>query len=112
MSSPANFEVIRPTGILDATQASQLRREIAHCLEKETEIVLVNLEQVAFIDSSGLGALVSALKMVRNSGGALFICSINDQVRMLFDLTSMDRVFKIYENEERFRQDALDRPFA
>jgi len=54
------------------------------------------------MDSSGLGALVLALKAVRMAGGRLFVCSINEQIRILFELTSMDRVFEIFETPEEF----------
>jgi anti-anti-sigma factor len=54
------------------------------------------------MDSSGLGALVLALKGVRAAGSKLFVCSINEQIKILFELTSMDRVFEIFENQEKF----------
>lgn len=109
MTSQAKYEVVRPTGILDGTQAIQLRQQISEKLDKKTDIVLIDLQEVTFIDSSGLGALVSALKMVRTRGGKLYVCSINDQVRMLFELTSMDRVFKIYKDEYTFKNEALEK---
>ena len=105
MTSELNYEVVRPNGILDGTQAIQLRQEISQRLDKTAEIILIDLQEVTFIDSSGLGALVSALKMVRTRGGKLFICSINDQVRMLFELTSMDRVFKVFKDEYTFKNE-------
>lgn len=105
MSSDIKFEVVRPQGILDGTQANVFRREVRDRLDNQANIVLVNLQDVTFIDSSGLGALVSALKMVRTAGAKMVICSINDQVRMLFELTSMDRVFKVYANEEAFENE-------
>ena len=64
--------------------------------------MLIDFQDVTFMDSSGLGALVLALKTVRAAGGKLFICSINEQVRMLFELTSMDRVFQIFPNRDEF----------
>jgi anti-anti-sigma factor len=107
MISDIKYEVVRPTGILDSTQASQLRKEINAQLDTSAEVILIDLKDVTFIDSSGLGALVSALKMVRTKGGKLFICSINDQIRMLFELTSMDRVFQVYADEELFKNEVI-----
>lgn len=97
-----DVKVVQPTGLLDGSKANQVRREINDCLEAGAEIVLLDLKDVTFIDSSGLGSLVSALKTVRSSGAKLFICSISDQVRILFELTSMDRVFKVFANREEF----------
>ncbi|MBC6434804.1 STAS domain-containing protein, partial [Nostoc sp. HG1] len=55
-------------------------------------------------DSSGLGALVSAMQIVRNANGKLFICSISDQVRMLFELTKMDRIFQTFADQDEFNR--------
>ncbi|MBD2313394.1 STAS domain-containing protein [Desertifilum sp. FACHB-1129] len=93
---------VQPSGILDSTKASQFREEISHLVSSGADIILVNLKDVTFVDSSGLGALVSALKIVRSSSGKLCLCSINEQVRMLFELTSMDRVFEVYPSEDDF----------
>jgi anti-anti-sigma factor len=56
------------------------------------------------MNSSGLGALVSILKAVRSTGAELFICSLSEQVKMIFQLTKMDRVFKIFANQDEFEQ--------
>ena len=101
MMSPV-VKVVQPTGILDGTKGSQFRQEISQLIEKGATIVLVDFQNVTFMDSSGLGALVLSLKTVRAAGAKLFICSINDQIRMLFELTSMDRVFQIFPNRAEF----------
>ena len=95
-------KLIQPVGILDGTKASQIRLEIADIVSTNAKTVLIDLKDVTFVDSSGLGALVVALKTVRAAGGKLYVCSINDQVRMLFELTSMDRVFEVFKDQEEF----------
>ena len=100
-------KVVEPSGILDSPKAGQFRQEIGNIVDNGADIVLVDLKNVTFMDSSGLGALVLALKTVRAAGGKLFICSINEQVRMLFELTSMDRVFEIYANRDEFNNAVL-----
>ena len=97
------IKVIQPAGILDGTKGSQFRQEIIELVENGAEIVLVDFQNVTFMDSSGLGALVLALKTVRAAGSKLCVCSINDSIRMLFELTSMDRVFEIFANREDFK---------
>jgi anti-anti-sigma factor len=95
-------EVVRPSGILDGTKAGQFRQEISNLVESNVDIVLIDFQDVTFMDSSGLGALVLALKTVRAAGGKLFVCSVNEQIKMLFELTSMDRVFEIFPTREDF----------
>jgi len=100
-------KVVQPSGILDGTKAGQFRQEIANLVESDVDIVLIDFSDVSFMDSSGLGALVLALKTVRAAGGKLFICSVNEQIKMLFELTSMDRVFEIYPTREDFESAVL-----
>lgn len=95
-------KVVQPSGILDGTKAGHFRQEISSLMESNVDIVLIDFQDVTFMDSSGLGALVLALKTVRAAGGKLFICSVNDQIKMLFELTSMDRVFEIFPSREDF----------
>jgi anti-anti-sigma factor len=95
-------KVLQPSGILDGTKAGQFRQEISDLMESNVDMVLIDFQDVTFMDSSGLGALVLALKTVRAAGGKLFICSVNEQIKMLFELTSMDRVFEIFPTREDF----------
>lgn len=96
------LEVIEPKGILDGTKAVDFRNKIDRSIENGAQLILVDFTDVTFMDSSGLGALVLALKTVHNAEAKLFLCSINEQVKMLFELTSMDRVFEIFSNREKF----------
>ncbi|QQE64832.1 sulfate transporter [Leptolyngbya sp. BL0902] len=96
------LEVITPEGILDGTKAEEFRQTVDEMLVAGAEVILIDLKEITFIDSSGLGTLVVILKKVRGMSRKLCICSINDQVRMLFELTSMDRVFDVYENRAAF----------
>ena len=98
-------KIIQPNGLFDGTKGTECRQEIINLVENGTDIVLIDFQDVTFMDSSGLGAIVLSLKTVRASGGKLFICSINDQIRMLFELTSMDRVFQIFANREEFNKE-------
>lgn len=104
--SPA-IKFVEPSGILDGTKASEFRQEISNGVESGAEMILIDFKSVTFMDSSGLGALVLALKTVRAAGTKLFICSVNEQINMLFELTSMDRVFEIFPDREAFNNAIL-----
>ncbi|PSB02649.1 STAS domain-containing protein [Merismopedia glauca] len=95
-------KVVQPQGILDGIKSNQLRQEVGDILANGANTVLIDLENVNFMDSSGLSALVSALKMVRTAGGKLYLCSINEQLQMVFELTRMDRVFETFANQDDF----------
>lgn len=94
--------ILQPAGILDSTQASTFRQNVSDRVRDGAKHILIDFQDVTFMDSSGLGALVLALKTARSSKVKMSICAINDQVKMLFELTSMDRVFELHESREAF----------
>ena len=99
-----NFEVIQPSGVLDLTQANQLRDQVNELVNAGATTILINLRDVTFMDSSGLAALVIALKTIRSAGGHLYVCSLNAQVKMLFELTNMTKIFEIFETQDELEQ--------
>jgi anti-anti-sigma factor len=103
----AEVKVVRPAGILDSTKAGQFRSEINEMINKGAKLLLIDLGDVTFMDSSGLGALVIALKTVQSTGGKLYVCSINEQIKILFELTSMDQVFEVFASQDDFQQTVL-----
>lgn len=100
-------KVVQPSGTLDGKKGNDLRREIGDIVASGAQIVLIDLQDVTFMDSSGLGALVSAQRMVKTAGGKLFLCSVKDQVKLLFDLTKMTRLFEILADREEFNNKVL-----
>ena len=95
-------KVYRPSGILDCTKAGSFRQEIKKLVESNVDIVLIDCQDITFMDSAGLGAFVLALKTVRAAGGKLSICSVKEHMKILFELTSFDRVFEIFPNRQAF----------
>jgi len=100
----SSVKIIQPSGILDVVAVNSLRREISDVVEGGTNIVLVDFQDVTFMNSSGLGALVSTLRVVRSAGAELFLCSLSEQVKMIFELTKMDRVFKMFNSRNEFEE--------
>lgn len=99
--------VLEPSGILDGIRGNQLRQEVSEIIKNGSDILLIDLKDVKFVDSSGLGALVSAMQMVRKAESKLFVCSVNDQVKMLFELTKLDRIFQIFADQDEFNRQVL-----
>jgi anti-anti-sigma factor len=97
-------KVIQPEGILDGVRGNQLRRDLADLSLESIDIVLIDLSEISFMDSSGLSALVSAQRTIRTGQGKLYLCGINEQVKMVFELTRMDRVFDTFPNRSEFQK--------
>jgi anti-sigma B factor antagonist len=100
----SNIRILEPSGILDGTKAEAFRQDVDAALEEGADTLLIDLKDITFVDSSGLGILVVVLKKVRASQKRMFVCSINEQVRMLFELTSMDRVFDVLPDRSAFEE--------
>lgn len=97
------LEIVQPSGILDKNKALQFQQQISEVIDKGASIVLVDFQDVTFMDSSGLGALVSAVKTVRAANGKLAVCSINHQIRILFEIACVDTVIQVFPSREDFK---------
>lgn len=82
---------------LDAHNSEELKVEINRLFEIGTKDLLVDLKEVRFIDSSGLGVLVSGFKNAATHQGSIKLCSLQTQVKSMFELTRLHRVFDIYQ---------------
>jgi anti-sigma B factor antagonist len=81
---------------LDAHNSGDLKVEMQRLFDEGRKQVLVELREVRFIDSSGLGALVSGFKNAISHHGALKLVSLQPQVKSMFELTRLHRVFEIF----------------
>ncbi len=88
-----------PVEELDASNAGELKRDMAPILEANTQLV-IDLTRLRFVDSSGLGAMLSCLRHVSAKGGDLKLCGLSRQVRAAFELVRMHRIFDIFTTRE------------
>lgn len=81
---------------LDAHNSSDLKAQMISLFEQGRINLLVDLQEVRFVDSSGLGALVSGFKNASSRNGNLKLCGLQPQVKSMFELTRLHRVFEIF----------------
>ncbi|MSN26652.1 MAG: anti-sigma factor antagonist [Geobacter sp.] len=81
---------------LDANNSEELKQELNRLFEVGSKNVIVDLKEVRFIDSSGLGVLVSGFKNASTRQGTLKLSGLQTQVKSMFELTRLHRVFDIY----------------
>ncbi len=82
-----DYRVLRPAGDLDVYTVGALRDAIGSMIDAETMRVVVDLDGVPFMDSSGLGALMGGVRRLRESGGDLAIACTREQHLKLFAIT-------------------------
>ncbi len=93
--------VIRPQGKINAANALEFERDLTTALTpNDVSILLVDLAAVESLDSAGLMALVSALKLAQNLGRSLKLCSVSPAIKIIFELTQLDGVFEFEDSAE------------
>lgn len=85
---------------LDAHNSPELKSAMLQQFDAEKKNLVIDLKEVRFIDSSGLGVLVSGFKNASASNGSLKLCGMQQQVKSMFELTRLHRVFDIYATAE------------
>jgi stage II sporulation protein AA (anti-sigma F factor antagonist) len=89
-------------GELDHHTAADLRQQVERIIEKDgVRHILLNLEDLSFMDSSGLGVILGRYKQITQLGGKMIICAISPTIYRLFELSGMFKILKIVESEEQ-----------
>ncbi len=85
---------------LDAHNSGDLKAQMLSLFEDGRTNLIVDMQEVRFVDSSGLGALVSGFKNASARNGNLKLSSLQPQVKSMFELTRLHRVFEIFPTAE------------
>lgn len=96
---PDKVTVIALSGRLDLLSAADVKQRLADSVAGGRRCV-VDMNQISFVDSSGLGALIGGLKAARVQGGDLRIARVPQQARIILELTTLDRVLRPYSTVE------------
>jgi len=103
----ANIVVIRLNGRLDAKSSTHVKETLEKLLQEEQFKIIVDMQGVSFIDSSGLAALVSGLRSARERKGDIVLSGVQSQAQTVFRLTMLDRVFAIHPTFEQAKQSLM-----
>lgn len=95
--------IMKLEGHLNAANATALRDRLTTAVsETDTSAVLVDMKEVESLDSAGLMAFVSALSLSQQVGRRFGLCSVSPSIRIIFELTQLDRVFEIFDSSTAF----------
>ena len=95
-----NIHLVSLEGDIDFLVYPELKKQLLKLIESGKINMIINLEKVNYIDSSGLGAITSAHLKVTSIGGNIKIVSPNADINKIFDITGLSKVVKIYPNYE------------
>ncbi len=89
--------VVNLSGSIDVSYSSELRTTLKNMVDTGTTGIIINLKDVNFIDSSGLGIFVAIYKMLKPLGGSISLVNPQKTVLRIFDLTGTRKVFQIFD---------------
>ncbi len=95
-----DITLIEIDGEVDTYTSSKIKQDILQVVE-QTPKIIISMEKVKFIDSTGLGILIGVLKKVKEKEGEMIIVSPNSYINQIFEITGLFKVFKIVENTQQ-----------
>jgi len=94
------IEILAFSGVLNAENVSTFREHIERILNEDIKLVILDLDELEEIDSSGIGAIISLLKRMRMKKGEMRIINLKGAVKKLFELLRIDRGIDIFDDLE------------
>lgn len=95
-----DFVVLDISGEIDLYNAPEIKEFINKKIEEQKYNIVINFQEISYIDSSGIGALISTLSNLKKYQGTLKITNIHDSVKKVFELTKLTSFFEIYDSVE------------
>ncbi|GIN85601.1 anti-sigma F factor antagonist [Heyndrickxia sporothermodurans] len=92
---------IRLKGELDHHTAESLREHVSSAIEKyQIQHIVLNLEHLSFMDSSGLGVILGRYKQIKQKNGEMVVCAISPSVKRLFEMSGLFKIMRLDESEQ------------
>jgi len=96
LETAGDVVVVAVVGQLVVGNRQEFKQSVLDEVERGARRILVDFSETGYVDSSGLGALVSLNKRLREAGGELRLAALNEDMRTLFELTRLDTLFRLY----------------
>lgn len=104
-----NIEVRQENGILcvkpqekslEGANSRELKKKITEYINQGNKIIVLNISNIEFMDSSGIGTLITILKLLASQQGKIVLCEVREAILRIFTLTRLDLVFKVFPTEK------------
>lgn len=100
LETKGNVLCIRLEGELDHHTSGQLRERVEAAIDQnQIRHIVLNLEHLKFMDSSGLGVILGRYKRIKNQGGEMVVCAISPSIKRLFEMSGMFKIIRLEKNE-------------
>ncbi|MEO7426776.1 MAG: STAS domain-containing protein [Fibrobacteria bacterium] len=100
LHTSGKWHVLDISGHIKGSEVTHFRAAIQKSIAEQKLFLVANMQDVGFIDSSGVGMLITCHQDLKAAGGQLVLMRLSDDIYDLFEMTSIDRLFEIVDNEE------------
>ncbi len=97
-------EIYRATKAFGSTEGADFSEFVNRCLASGENTVLVDFQDTLFMDSAGLGKLVTSIHRLRRKKGDLILCGVQGQTMMTLSLVGLDKLFRMYPSVEAYKE--------
>jgi anti-sigma B factor antagonist len=92
--------IIEVDGEVDLYSSPEVRGVLLKLIDKKAPVIIIDLKNVGYMDSSGVATLVEGWQRMKEYGGKIILASLRKEVRDVFELTKLDNFFEIYDSPE------------
>ena len=101
MALKKNMLIIRLKGELDQASAEKLKYRVSEVIDKyRIKNLVINMNEVPFMDSSGIGFIIGRYTQIKNRNGKIIVCMMNDSIERIFNLSGLKRICYVARTEE------------
>ncbi|MGM0507711.1 MAG: STAS domain-containing protein [Fusobacteriota bacterium] len=94
------IKLVSIEGEIDVYTSLEIKKDLNQIIDEDGLKLVIDLDQVTYIDSSGLGVFVTILKKINKKGGNMKLINLQPSVEKIFEITRLKKFFEIYENKE------------
>ncbi len=94
------IKIVDIEGEVDVYTSMELKKDLNNLIDAGEKRLIINLEKVVYMDSSGLGILVAVLKRIRSEKGNMKLIKLTPGIKKIFELTRLTKFFEIFDTEE------------
>lgn len=100
LSKAGETNIVKVSGRLDTTNYGELEHHLSSLTENNEYRILLDLEKMEYISSSGLRILLMFLKKIKAANGRFMLCTLTPEIREIFEISGFINIFDIYEDQK------------
>jgi anti-sigma B factor antagonist len=97
--------ILAINGDIDLNSSPNMRKKFEELIKNNALKIIINFQDVSYIDSSGLATIIEMLQRLKKVQGHLHLSNMSEKIKNLFEITKIDKLFQMYPNEQEALKD-------